>query len=374
MSVLQPQRGRLPFLSKEYTNRAKWRSGQASKSAAVKHERPGGKERSVRVGVLMNIPALLQAHGVDPRPVFDRSGLEITHFADPDHRLSYLKLSYLLAECVEATHCDHFGLLLGQSAEPSHLGIAGYVVRVCADVETALAKLTDYFDLHDEGGEISLSVGPELTLLGYTVIQPGAKAVDQIHDLTIAFAFGLMRTLCGPAWRPSRVLLSRHRPASTAPYRALFGSMPQFNADKSAVAFSSEWLQQPVSSADKLMLRHFELEVAESRRLQHLQLVEALSRQLQLDLLEGVCSAQATARNMGLNKHTLRRRLKAEGTGFRLELDKVRQTLSRQLLEGTNISVAEIAGLMGYSSSSSFIRAFSRWTGRTPNEWRHSRR
>lgn len=340
----------------------------------MKPESPGGKERSVRVGVLMNIPMLLQAHGVDPRPVFERSGLEVTHFADPDHKLSYLKLSYLLAECVEATQCDHFGLLLGQSAEPSHLGIAGYVVRVCADVETALVKLTDYFDLHDEGGEINLCVGPKLTLLGYTVIQPGAKAMDQIHDLTIAFAFGLMRRLCGPAWRPRQVLLSRRRPASTAPYRNLFGSMPQFNAEKSAVAFSSEWLQQPVSSADKLMLRHFELEAAESRRLQHLQLVEALSRQLQLDLLEGVCSAQATARNMGLNRHTLRRRLKAEGTGFRLELDKVRRTLSGQLLEGTNISVAEIAGLMGYSSSSSFIRAFSRWTGRTPNEWRHSRR
>jgi len=343
-------------------------------SMITRSEIPGTKERSVRVGVLMNVPAVLTAHGVDPRPIFKRTGIEMQLLKDPDQKLSYLKLSHLLAECAETTRCEHFGLLVGQTAAPSHLGIAGYMVRVAADVETALTKLTDYFDLHDEGGTPTLNIGSQLTLLGYTVTQPGAKAIEQIYDLTTAFVFILMRGLCGSAWRPSQVILSRRRPADTSPYRDFFECMPQFDAEMSAIAFSSHWLTQPVASADELLLKHFEREAAESRRLQQLELVEALSQQLQRGLLDGVWSARETAQNMGLNRHTLRRRLKAKGTGFRQELDRVRMVLSFQLLEGTNIAVTEIAGLMGYSNSSAYIRAFKRWTGKTPNEWRRGHR
>ena len=142
----------------------------------------------------------------------------------------------------------------------------------------------------------------------------------------------------------------------------------------SAVAFPSQWLKQSVTSADGLLLSRFEQEAAESRRARRLELVDALSQQLQRGLLEGVWSARKTTQIMGLNTHTLRRRLKAKGTGFRQELDKVRMALSLQLLEGTNIAVLEISGLMGYKNSSAFIRAFNRWTGTTPNQWRLGRR
>lgn len=343
-------------------------------SVTTKLEDAGNKEHRVRIGVLMNVPALLSAHGVNPGPVFERSGIDIEQFKDPDKKLSYLQLSHLLADCVETTGCEHFGLLIGQTATPSHLGIAGYMVRVAADVGTALAKLTEYFDLHDEGGTPTLRMGPQVTMLGYTVTQPGAEAIEQIYDLTIAFAVMLMRGLCGPAWRPSQVLLSRQRPANTAPYRNFFTSTPQFDSEISAIAFPSKCLEQPTDFADELLLKHFEQEAAELRRLKELDLVDSLSLQLQRSLLEGAWSAQETAQSMGLNRHTLRRRLKAKGTTFRRELDKVRIELSLQLLEGTNIAVGEIADLMGYSNSSAFIRAFNRWTGKTPNKWRQGRR
>ena len=81
--------------------------------------KPGGtgsKECSLRVGVLVNVPALLSKHGVDPRPIFKRTGTDMQQIKDPDQKLSYLKLSHLLAECAEATRCGHFGLPVGQTA------------------------------------------------------------------------------------------------------------------------------------------------------------------------------------------------------------------------------------------------------------------
>jgi len=339
----------------------------------MQREAPGDRERSVRVGVFANMPALLKSLGVDPEPVFERIGFEVRQFDDPDRRMPYLQMTQLLAECVEATGCKHFGLLVGQTLTAANYGVMGDVFRVAADVETALTGLTGHFDWHDDGGTPLFSIGPEITLLGYTVNQPGAMAIEQICDLSIAFVFNLMREICGAAWRPSQVLLSRRRPVNTGPYQFFFKSMPLFDAEMSAIAFPSRWLKHPVPSADEFIFRQLQLRMADMPRLRQFELVDLLSQHLRLGLLKGNWSVREIAQGMGLNEHTLRRKLQAKETSFRRQLDIVRLSLSLQLLEGTGMAVEEVAQLMGYRNSSAFIRAFGRWTGTTPNEWRQGR-
>lgn len=339
----------------------------------MQREEPGSRERRIRVGVFTNIPALLRSLDVDPDPIFKRTGFEVRQFDDPNRKMPYLQMTQLLAECVESSGCKHFGLLVGQTLTASTYGVMGNVFRVAADVETALAGLTNFFDLHDDGGAPLFSVDSELTLLGYTVNQSGAMAIEQIYDLSIAFAFNLMRELCGEAWQPTQVLLSRRRPVDTGPYLSFFKSMPLFDAEMSALAFPSHWLKHGIPSADKFLFRQFQLEIAGMRRMQQFELVDLVSQHLRLGLLKGNWSAREIAQSMGLNEHTLRRRLKEKGTSFREQLDKVRLSLSLQLLEGTSMAVDEVTGLMGYKNSSAFIRAFHRWTGTTPNQWRKGR-
>jgi len=60
----------------------------------------------------------------------------------------------------------------------------------------------------------------------------------------------------------------------------------------------------------------------------------------------------------------------AEGTSFRHELEQVRYTVSQQLLSGTTAILAEIATSIGYTDASAFSRAFKRWSGVTPAQWR----
>jgi len=116
----------------------------------------------------------------------------------------------------------------------------------------------------------------------------------------------------------------------------------------------SHWLKHAVPSADELLFRQLQLKIADMCRLQQFELVDLLSQHLRLGLLKGNWSARETARSMGLNEHTLRRRLKAEGTSFRQQLDQVRLSLSLQLMEGTSLAVEEVTGLMGYKNSSAW--------------------
>jgi len=146
-------------------------------------------------------------------------------------------------------------------------------------LDTLLVKLgiDGAIEVTDDGGTPLLSVGPELTLLGYTVNQPEAMAIEQICDLSIAFAFNMMRELCGTNWQPSQVLLSRRRPADTKPYLAFFKSMPLFDAELSGIAFPSHWLKHAAPSADELLFRQFQLKMADMRSLQPFELVDLLS-------------------------------------------------------------------------------------------------
>ena len=345
--------------------------------AAVQTNAPkasrGEAGRLLRVGPFVNIAMILRNLGCDPEPVVSQVGFNLEQFNDPDLKVPYLQITLLLAACVEATRCEHFGLLIGQSVTASHLGLAGFLVRAAPTVETALDSLVEHLDLHDEGGSPTVIKTPEMTLLGYTVHQPGAAAVDQIYDMTTAVACNIMRALCGKTWRPALVMLSRRKPVDTEPYRRFFRAPLQFDSELSAVAFRNHYLQQAVASADALLFNHLEKTASDLHSLQHLDFAENLSAQLRNGLLQRQWSAQATANKLGLHERTLHRRLRAAGTTYRKELDKVRYSTSLQLLEGTDMSVAQIADSLGYASSSAFIRAFSRWTGSSPTKHRQAK-
>ena len=109
----------------------------------------GAREATCRVAPLVNLAALVRSLGCDPGPIFQQSGFSVEEFNDPDHRLPYLRGSQLLADCVEATTCDQLGLLLGQRAGPTYLGLDGFLVRAAPKLGQALNSLEENLDLHD---------------------------------------------------------------------------------------------------------------------------------------------------------------------------------------------------------------------------------
>jgi len=230
----------------------------------------------VRVGPLMGVPAMLLELGREPEPIFDSAGLKLALFADADNKISYAAASRLLAHSVAATGCRHFGLLVGQRAGPSSLGVAGFMLRSAPDIGTALRGLVQHLDLHDQGGVPMLIIKGDLTLLGYAIQQSAVEASDQIYDLSITIACNIMRSLRGEGWNPTEVILSRRRPQDLAPYRRVFRAPIRFNAEQSAVVFPTCLLDYQIPSADPLLHRHLEKEATELHSLQKANIVPNL--------------------------------------------------------------------------------------------------
>ena len=324
----------------------------------------------VRVGHFLHMADVLRTLGHDPKPIFAQAGFQLEQFADPDLRVPYHRASHLLAVAQEVSGCEHLGLLLGQKAHPSQLGVTGFLAHAAPTVAEAVRALVEHLDLHDEGGTLNFTVGERMTLLGYSVNFPEVEAIDLIQDMSTAACCSLMRGLCGESWRPAEVLLARRKPDDCAPYHRYFRAPLMFDADQSAIVFANHWLETPLPTADRFLFRHLEREAEELHHLQHRDLIDALPAELRRALLERDCTASGIASRFGLHERTLHRRLSAAGTSYRKELDKVRFTLGQQLLESTDLSIAQITETVGYTSSSAFVRAFKRVSGTTPSGWR----
>lgn len=328
------------------------------------------KEATFRVGPLVNLASLVSSLGCDPDLIFKQSGFDPEEFQDPDHRLPYLQSSRLLANCVEATGCDELGLLLGQRAETSHLGLAGFLMRAAPKVDQALRVLVENLDLHDEGGSATLDIGPDYTCFGFAIQLPGLSATEQICDLSAVMLYKIMQALCGAEWAATSVKLARREPDDWRPYQRFFRTSLFFNSTECSVTFNNQCLKQDSPYADALLYRYLKHEARQLHELQNHELMEKLPAVMRRALLAEQFAARDIANVFGIHERTLHRRLKDAGTSFRSELDKTRKSVSEQLLGSTTLPVCDIASALGYADSSGFIRAFRRWCAVSPSSWR----
>ncbi|MDR5770016.1 AraC family transcriptional regulator [Caballeronia sp. LZ028] len=81
-------------------------------------------------------------------------------------------------------------------------------------------------------------------------------------------------------------------------------------------------------------------------------------------------SISDVARRLGLSSRTLQRQLGAYGTNYQRQLASVRHTIARRLLANTDLDAIAIALLLGFAEPNSFARAFRSWERTTPQRWR----
>lgn len=328
----------------------------------------------VRIGGSMAIPRILRGLGADPLAVLAEAGVDPDLFDDPDHLIAYKVRSRLMKLCVARTGCPHFGLLVGQQGRLSDLGLVGFLVKYAPDVESALRSLATYFHLHARGARATLQVHGDVATLAYEIHEPRSEATDQLGDGALAFGFNIMAALCGPDWRPLEVQFAHRKPGDVAHYRRCFKAPLVFDAEQYALVFATHWLNHRLPGDDPA-LRRLLLRQVESLEARHEEDFPAVVRSvLRTALLTGHGGADQVAALLSMHSRTLHRRLGAYGTSFQKLVDAASLEITQQMLESSTMDVRQIATALGYADSSAFTRAFRRWSGTTPAQWRLARK
>ena len=330
----------------------------------------GAGQGIVRVAALLGVSPLLRERGVEPADVLVSVGLDPGTLDEGNNCIPYTKAGELLQRCVEITGCMHFGLLVGQLANVSSLGVLGELMWRSPSVEAALHSLILHMHLQTRGGMPTHSLEGGNATLGYAIYQRDMPGAAQVYDLVMAYGFNVMQGLCGPRWLPGEVWFSHASPKDVRPYRQFFRSALRFDADRTAIVFSKAWLDRAPPGSDAEQHRVLQRAIAAQERLSPDDNAERIRRALRTMALSGRASETLIAKLLATPTRTLRRLLAAQGTNFRELLEEVRYEISRQLLADTDMTTAEIAEALDYADASAFTRAFRRWTDSPPAAWR----
>jgi AraC-like DNA-binding protein len=335
--------------------------------------RCSGSTRMVRVGPVHGVPALLRDFGVDAAAVVAAAGLDMRDLADPEDLIPFRSACLLLARCVGATGCQHFGLLLGRTGGSVALGLVGLASRNQPDVRSALTLLVECLRVHDQGGGVTFAQEGGLVRLGYVIFEQDAPARDQVLDLAVTIGLSHLRHVCGAGWSPAQITLQRRRPADPRPWLSHLRAPVEFDAEQSSIVFTDDWLDRPVEEADPVLRRILEEQLRQAEAHLRTALSDEIERVVK-PMLGSRSSVERAARLLGVNRRTLARRLAREDTSFREVQQRARFSTAKDMLSGTDMPLAEIAIVLGYSDASAFTRAFHRWSGTSPSAWRRTAR
>jgi AraC-like DNA-binding protein len=331
---------------------------------------PGAREATVRIGTALGLLKVLQSMGEDPIRLLVEAGADLALFDNPENWISYAERNLWVAHCVERTGCRHLGLLAGQLNDLHSLGLVGLLVKYSPDVESALRSLVRYFHLHVRGAVTTLDVEGRSAMFGFESYVPGAVANDQIEDAALASAFNILRALCGPDWNATEVRFAHRKPEEVRPFREFFRAPLLFDDEQNAVVFHSSWLRHRLPEDDPDLRRLLEKQVEALEVKFGDEFPERVRSILRTALVTDHGGADQIASLFSMHSRTLHRRLNAAGTSFRELVDEIRFEIASQMLAETDTDVSQVAAVLNYADSSAFTRAFRRWSGTTPAQWR----
>ena len=325
---------------------------------------------SLRVQPLMHIGKLLSDLGTEPAPVVARAGIDADLLSAAENTISFERLQALLREAVWATGCEHLGLLIGVTALSNPIGLVGEVSLHCSNVGTAIAYFQQHFHLHDRIGIATRSVDGKNATLGYVLFHGSSAEADQIHDAALAIGLSLMRLWAGPDWKPRAVTLPRRRPRDVQAYRKVFGVVPQFECEHPALHFDVSDFSQSIQGANPARFAMLSEKVGSVASERDLKFSDQVRRMMRGLIALQRCSADDLASAFSMIRSHMNRKLTAEGMNYRLIHEEAQRALAERMLLRTDKSLVEISLALSYSDATAFSRAFRRWHGCSPSEWR----
>ena len=323
-----------------------------------------------RASSLARLDEFCAKYGLDYRAMLREARLPEDVLEHPESLISYSRLATLLENCANRTEHPLFGLEYGIFQGTTIFGRLLYLFKNAQTVGDSLNELMQYFHLHSSGGLVTATIEDKMAILSYEPLLHESVASQQAVELAIGVGKALLKMLLGTQWRPSGVHF-RHGPnSSPQAYSRLLGLPPQFDSTINGWVFEARLLNLPLSDSDPklhaLMREH--LEKMDELSVQEL---PAYVQHLMKNFLpNGRVTIDLVADYMMLSSRSLQRYLTEEGTSFQKLLDETRKTMAERYLQESGISLTQLSGILGYSDLAAFSRAFQRWYGVSPRQWR----
>jgi len=316
----------------------------------------------------------LDARGIDGKALLQRAGLDAALMKEPNGRSPVSAMARLWKLAVEASADPCLGLKVAGNVQPATFHSLGLALLASENLLDALQRSARFSRIVSNAAEVSIEQheGGIKQMVGWRADVP---IVEEAIDLVMASTLKMGLLLLGldlNAPRPIELRLRRSAtPAMRTEFEAYFRCPIHFEADENSLWIPQAWMDLGLPMANPVLARQNDLVVMEYlTRFDGARFAEKVRTELITRLPAGEPPRAAVAAALNLSEKTLQRRLQDEDTSYQQVLDEVRRDLAQQYLREGPISVCEVTFRLGFSDQSSFTRAFRRWTGVTPGEFR----
>lgn len=331
---------------------------------------------AARASILHMLPAHLDAAGVGSERVLRIAALTPADVSS-SAVVARAQVCAALDAAARALDRPALGLVLGAAAEPERLGPSGAALCSGPTVAHAIAGHAARLPALQSHATVTLSVEDGRAVWRHHLGRGGGEDPRVLYEGASAFIVATMRRLIGRSWVPDAISFPHACRGDRAAYSDYFDAPVRFGGGRvAAIVFDPAVLaiavpQRLIQSAEAPEQDPL---TADSPPREGPALRDALSGMIEAALPDAVPGGRVclpwAARTLGLAPRTLQRRLDACGVTFADLLAEVRRSIARERLREGGTGVTELAMALGYSDAAHFIRAFRRWEGLTPTQWR----
>jgi len=312
---------------------------------------------------------------VDVRVLLAGSGIHPNDLDNPDIFITPEQELAVMRKIIKLVPDPKIGLTIGQLF---HVGVQGKLGTAAIFSDTGLEAITMFFKY------IALTMTYfqyELTVKENLAFVRARELID-LKELRV-FAcerefVSIYRIVSDILKAPvplNEIRFAYPKPAYASAYEEVFHCPVRFNAPEHMIIFDSRLLSIPLPMSNPIAKKTYEQECIQM--CQRLKVKETMTDQVRQEILfkkESFPSFSELSRHMNISPRTLRRRLTDEKTSYKSLTANIRKKKAIELLKTTDYPVEQIATELGYSDLSNFYRAFKRWTGRNPGEYRRKAR
>jgi AraC-like DNA-binding protein len=317
----------------------------------------------------------LDDEGIDSKALFKQAGLNPAHLSDPNARYSFEGMTKLWDLAVKKTGDPCFGLGTIKNWHPTTFHALGYAWLASHTLKEAFQRLERYIRIVASNTHVSLTETSEGYLFKLEPIQP-FTIVDPHYaaiDAGMATILHMCRLSCDKQLAPLRLELQRPAPECSQQFSEYFATNVQYGSDNNQFLFDKHHIEKLLPTSNAELARSNEKIVRDYlANMDRSDIVMQVKTKLTDNLTSGNVSEKQMADLLHMSTRSLQRKLEEKKQSYRNLLDETRQELAVEYVRDSNLSISEVTYLLGFSEASNFTRAFKRWTGQSPSQYRNT--